>query len=142
MRMGGIVGVWFALAVSVACSGHDASRANPPPPVQQGPGDAGDKTVMFIEIEGTLPDLAALKGLAGLELERGAADIGGGRHRVGAMVTRKGALLDVQARGLKTRIVMDEAEAERRMQVEREEIQRAGDAGTAVQEVPPKPKAD
>lgn len=49
------------------------------------------------------------------------------------MVTRKGALLDVQARGLKTRIVMDEAEAERRMQVEREEIQRASDAGAAVQ---------
>jgi hypothetical protein len=139
--MGGVVWVWLALAASTACSGHDVTRANPPP-VQQAPGDVGGKTVMFIEIEGTLPELAALKGIDGLELERGASDIGGGRHRIGAMVTRKGALLDVQARGLKTRIVMDEAEAERRMQVEREEIERAGDAGAAVQQTPPKPKAD
>lgn len=108
-----------------ACSNHDASRPSSRPRAQ-GSGDAGDKTIMFIEIEGTLAELAALRGIDGLEMERGASDIGG-RHRIGAMVTRKGALLDIHARGLETRVVMDEAEAQRRMQVEREEIEKARD---------------
>jgi hypothetical protein len=137
--MGGVWGL-IALAALTACSGHDAGRPAPTP-VQQASGDAGDKTVMFIEIEGTLAELAALKQIDGLDLERGASDIGGGRHKVGAMVTRKGALLDIQARGLKTRIVMDEAEAARRMQAEREEIDRAT-GSAATQQTPPKPKSD
>ena len=37
---------------------------------------------------------------------------------------------------------MDEAEAERRMQVEREEIQKAGGSGTPAQQTPPNPKGD
>jgi hypothetical protein len=96
---------------------------------------------MFIEIQGTLAELAALKTIDGLDLERGATDIGGGRHKIGAMVTRKGALLDIQTRGLETNVVMDEAEAERRMQVEREEIQKAT-GSTPTQQTPPKPKGD
>ena len=98
--------------------------------------------MMFIEIEGTLAELAALRGIDGLEIERGASDIGGGRHRVGAMVRRKGALLDIQARGLKTRVVMDEAEAQRRMEAERQDMEKAADAGAATQQTPPKPKGD
>lgn len=119
--MGGVVRVWLAVIVVAACSGHDTIRPTPTP-VPQASGDAGDKTVMFIEIEGTLAELAALKTIDGLELERGASDIGG-RHKVGAMVRRKGVLLDVQARGLKTRVVMDEEEANRRMEVERQQME-------------------
>jgi len=86
---------------------------------------------MFIDIEGPLVELAALRGIAGLELERGASPVGGGRHRVGAYVSRKGALSEVRARGLTTRVVMDEAEARRRIEVEREQIRKANAAASA-----------
>ena len=81
-------------------------------------------TTMFIEVEGTKAELRALQGIAGLELERGATDLGGGRFKVGAMVRRKGAMLDIQARGLAVRVIMDEAEAQRRMDEEQESFRR------------------
>jgi hypothetical protein len=138
--MGGVVPAWLVLAALTACGGNDASLPRTTP-VQQASGDVGDKTVLFIEIEGTLAELAALKEIDGLDLERGASDLGGGRHKVGAMVTRKGTLLEVQARGLETRIVMDEAEAERRMQAERDEIERAT-GSRPTQPPPPEPRSN
>jgi hypothetical protein len=81
-------------------------------------------TTMFIEIEGTKAELRALQGIAGLDLERGASDLGGGRFKVGAMVRRKGAMLDIQARGLAVRVIMDEAEVQRRIDEEQESFRR------------------
>jgi hypothetical protein len=88
---------------------------------------AADATVMFVDIEGTLDELRALRGIEGLELERGASNVRGDRFHVGAFVRRRSALRAVEARGLMVRIVMDEAEARRRMAAEQEAMRRAAE---------------
>lgn len=89
----------------------------------------GDATLMFVEIEGPLDELRRLRAIAGLVLERGASDAGEGRGRVGVMVRRRSALREVEARGLAVRVVMDEAEARRRIEAERDAIQAAAEDG-------------
>lgn len=116
------VGSILAIAGLVACGGSpEAPAASHDEPVER----AEDATVMFVDIEGRLDELRALRGIDGLVLERGAANVRGDRFHVGAMVRRRSALRAVEARGLLVRIVMDEAEARRRMAAEREAARRA-----------------
>lgn len=96
-------------------------------------------TTMFIEIEGTKAELRALQGIDGLELPRGATDLGGGRFKVRAFVQRKGVLLDLQARKLTVRVVRDEADVTRKIGREFESFKRTRGHETGK---PPPPHPD
>ncbi len=110
----------LAFAVLAACGGSPEAPAGAE---RDEPSD--DATVMFVDIEGTLDELRALRSIDGLELERGAGNVDGDRFHVGAYVSRRRALRAVEARGCLVRIVMDEAEARRRMAAEQEAFRRA-----------------
>ena len=56
--------------------------------------------MMFVHIEGTLDELRGLTTLKGLELQRGAHDLGGGRWRASGVVRVKSLIDDIKARGL------------------------------------------
>lgn len=113
-----------ALAWALAALGCGGAP-EPPAASREVTAEPADATVMFIDIEGTLDELRALRGIDGLELERGASNAGGDRFHVGGYVRRRSALREVEARGLLVRIVMDEAAARRRMAAEQEAMQRA-----------------
>jgi hypothetical protein len=68
----------------------------------------------FVEIEGTLQELRALHGIEGLKLQGGERDLGGGRWRASATVTRNEAFEEMKRRGLTVHVTMDEDEALRR----------------------------
>lgn len=92
--------------------------------------------MMFIEIEGTRDQIKDLNTVRGLELPRGGTPLGGGQYRTTGFLTRNEAVAEIEARGLRVRIVMDEAEVKRRIQDEQDGIQRAKDAGASSAKPP------
>jgi hypothetical protein len=116
----------LALAATPACKAREPSRT--PPSARS---EGADKTAIFIQIEGPLPDLQGLARIEGLDLQRGAHDLGGGRYRASAFAESKAAVDEVRARGLVVKVIMDEDETKRRMDADHAMMKDAvGDAGT------------
>ena len=76
--------------------------------------------MVFVQIEGTLDELRGVAKLAGLQLSRGAHDLGGGRWRAAGVVESKAVLDELAARGLKVTITLDENAVDRRLKNEPE----------------------
>jgi hypothetical protein len=69
-----------------------------------------------VEMEGPLDVLRRNTVMRGLEIQRRVDDLGGGRARAYALITIAGVVADLEGQGLTVRVVMDEAEMDRRIE--------------------------
>lgn len=122
--------MWMVVVVVLACSSNIAQPDHGSAPTPVSSAAAGDDTMMFVHIEGTLDELRGLTTLKGLELQRGAHDLGGGRWRASGVVRVKSLIDDIKARGLTVTVTMDEDEVDRRVKADHEMMKDAvRDAG-------------
>lgn len=106
---------WLARAVVVVAMWL-ASCAAPPKP--------SDETVMFVAITGPQDQIARLYGVKGLDVQRRREEVGSGRLRVVAMLTRRSLLDELRRQGLAVEITKSE-EATRRAIERDSEMMRA-----------------
>lgn len=72
----------------------------------------------FVELEGTLSELQSLVGIPGLEGPGGHRNIGGGRRRATGIIHDDAAIAEIERRGVKVSITMDDDEVERRIEAD------------------------
>jgi len=84
---------------------------------------------MQVEIEGqpdVLRGLTGRKGVAGLDLVRRVDELGDGRWKVQGTVESHDVIDELERRGLTVRVVMDEDEVNRRIDLDKEMMRDAG----------------